>query len=53
MPIIRYPQMLLSNTTTPFITLRQERIQRKGSILNTNIIIALGLTQFKIYTKES
>lgn len=51
--IISYPHMLLSNTTTPFITLRQERFQCKDSILNTNIIIAVGLTQFKIYTNES
>lgn len=52
MPIISYPHMLLSNTTTPFITLRQERFQRKDSILNTNIIITVDLTKFDIYTNE-
>lgn len=50
MSIICYPHMLLSNTATPVITLKQERFQRKDRILNTNIIIAVGLTQFKIYT---
>lgn len=46
--------MLLSNTTTPFMQpLRQEGLQRKDIILNTNIIIAVGLTQFKNYTNES